>query len=302
MVSSSKGRWQMVKYILCLVVCLIASVAMAQTTNTGDMLNVDQVISGNKTFTGQMLFSSGGELMGIQVLGSQGGGGAVGYVLFGTGSFTQNTIPRWDSSGSPIDSFLTDSGAILTYNGVNGYAGTQFVSTCGSPPCAGIFATPITLAPPGNGGSVQWGADPVSGLAVVNINGNGSTYTAGDGPIIFQSALTAAVTTTVAVPASFVNSTSGASLWHVDVYMNEVSSIAGCAGTGTAAVTITYTDTGGTGTQVFPTLTFASSGHPQSVGSGFFRVSTSSNINYSISYSGGSGCKYDATLVFSRKQ
>jgi hypothetical protein len=268
------------------------------TTSSGsgsNLLPLNNTWTGSNTFNASVsmlgAFSANGAanftgtLEGITVLGAQGGGGGSGYLMFGTGSWTQNTIPRFDSAGDVVNSFSTDSGAIYAYSGVNGMQATQYGTVGSGVGFVGIAQA--TLPSSCNGGTNTWYADSATGLFAICTNIGGTSffnYVAGAGP--FSPTLTAQVANigaTVIQPAA-----AAGTYWTLKVNLRQSGT---CTGTpGSVVVAAAFTDDVGLETPNIVTLTLATSGTATASGSYNIHVGSSpANISYKTTWTGCTG-------------
>lgn len=241
--------------------------------------------SGSNTYNGAVILN--GTLNGITVLGTQGGAGNVGYIMFGTGAFTQNTLARFDSSGDVVNSFFTDSGAIGAYTGVNGMFATSYNTNGAGTGFIGWSQGTI----PGscNGGVNTLVADSSSTLFVDCKNISGSTYNpylveaGGTGSAQAPNAFFDATGLTSTQTPTLQTAAPAGSQWRVSVNANQVGTCT-AVGPGNVVIKVAYTDSGGLQTITVATLTFVSAGVAAAGGSFPFRVNSTNNILLSATY------------------
>lgn len=220
-------------------------------------------------------------LEGISVLGSQGGAGGTGFLMFGTGVWTQNTLSRFDSSGDVVNSFCQDSGAIMSCSDVNGIQGTQFSTT--GPGTGAIGYTqgnPLTSC---NGGVDTLFGDNVSGLLAncTNVGGiSTNNYVAqSPNPGYYETLSTSASIGATALQTAAPSP----SWWTLKVNVYQVS----CVGAaGNVVVKAAYTDLVGLEQPTVTTLTFVPGSSAAASGHFSFKVGSSSNISIQTTYTG----------------
>lgn len=256
--------------------------------NSTALLTLNNAWTGTNTYSQAATFGNAatfnaattfnGSINGISVLGTQGGAGFMGYLQFGTGSFTQNTLSRFDSSGDLVNSFWTDSGAIGAYTGVNGIFSPSYNTNGAGSGFVGIAQG--TLPASCNGGVDTLVADTNTTLLVDCKNLSGTTYYAYEveaQPFYDQTGQTATLTPTLqtAAPAG--------SQWRFNVNANQVGTCT-TVGPGTVVIKVAYTDSGGLQTITVATLTFVAAGVAAAGGSFPFRVNSTNNILMSATY------------------
>lgn len=261
-------------------------ITVAIPNGASALLTLNNVWSGLNVYSNGVTFDNAvtiaDSLNGILVLGTQGGAGGLGYIQFGTGSFTQNTLSRFDSSGDLVNSFWTDSGAIGAYTGVNGIFSPSYNTNGSGSGFVGISQG--TLPASCNGGVDTLVADTNTTLMVDCKNQSGTTYYAYEveaQPYYDNTGLTATVTPTLQAAAP------AASQWRFSVNANQISTsscTANAGNVGGVVIKLAYTDSQGLETVTVATLTFVTSGVATAGGSFPFRVNSTNNILMSATY------------------